>query len=138
MQPNLTHFALHVADVDVTAVFYEQFAGMCVVRAWEDQGDGLKVKWLKSPIASNPFVLVLLEGKSQLLPGAPQSAIGPLSHFGFALDSRDEVDAIASKGELAGVLLSAPRYAGNIVGYHCYLKDPSGHSVEFSFGQVLD
>ena len=139
MSANLTHFALHVADADVTTVFYEQFAGMRVVRAWEDQdGSSLKVKWLKSIEPPNSFVLVLLQGKSQLFGGSPQETIGPLSHFGFSLDSRDAVDAAAKQGEAAGILLMAPRYGGETVGYHCYLRDPNGHSVEFSFGQALE
>lgn len=139
MRPDLTHFALHVANIDTTAGFYERFAGMRIVRSWADQDEsGLKVKWLKSAQASNGFVLVLLEGKSELFGGGRQATIGPLSHFGFAVDSRDEVDAVARKGEDAGVLLMTPRYSGETVGYHCYLKDPDGHSVEFSFGQVLE
>jgi len=138
MNSSLTHFALHVGDADVSAAFYEQFAGMRVIRAWEDQGGGgLKIKWLKSSAASNPFVLVLLEGKSHQFDDRPQATIGPLSHFGFALDGREEIDAIAEKGAAAGVLLMAPRDSSEIVGYHCYLRDPNGHSVEFSFGQVL-
>jgi catechol 2,3-dioxygenase-like lactoylglutathione lyase family enzyme len=139
MSANLTHFALHVADADATAAFYEQFAAMGVVREWEDQdGHGLRVKWLKSATPPNSFVLVLLEGESALLGGNPQATIGPLSHFGFALESREAVDAIARQGAAAGVLLVSPRYGGETVGYHCYLRDPNGHSVEFSFGQVLE
>jgi catechol 2,3-dioxygenase-like lactoylglutathione lyase family enzyme len=139
MSASLTHFALHVANADTTAAFYEHFADMRIVRAWEDQdGHGLKVKWLKSIASPNSFVLVLLEGKSDLFGGSPQATIGPLSHFGFALDSRDAVDAVARRGEAAGLLLMAPRYGGETVGYHCYLRDPNGHSVEFSFGQVLE
>jgi catechol 2,3-dioxygenase-like lactoylglutathione lyase family enzyme len=83
-------------------------------------------------------VIVLLQGKSETFGGGHQAVIGPLSHFGFAVDSRDEVDAVARKGEEAGVLLVEPRYSGETVGYHCYLKDPDGHSVEFSYGQVLE
>ena len=112
---------------------------MRVVRSWADQdGSSLQVKWLKSAAASNPFVLVLLEGTSETFGGGHQGIIGPLSHFGFAVDSRAEVDDVANKAQAAGVLLMAPRYSGETVGYHCYLKDPDGHSVEFSFGQVLE
>jgi catechol 2,3-dioxygenase-like lactoylglutathione lyase family enzyme len=139
MPASLTHFALHVADADSTAYFYRRFGDMQVVRAWENQdGGGLKVAWLKSADVANPFVLVLLEGKSAQFGGDIQAKIGPLSHFGFALDSREAVDAVARKGEAAGFLLMAPRDAGDIVGYHCYLQDPNGHSVEFSFGQALE
>jgi catechol 2,3-dioxygenase-like lactoylglutathione lyase family enzyme len=139
MPADLTHFALHVADLEATAVFYEEFAGMRVIRAWEDQdGGGLEVKWLRGAEPPNPFVLVLLQGESQIFGNLPQTKIGPLSHFGFAVDSREAVDAVALRGEAAGVLLMAPRFGGETVGYHCYLRDPNGHSVEFSFGQVLE
>jgi len=139
MRPNLTHFALHVADADETAAFYQRFAEMRPLRTWANQdGSGLKVRWLASAETANPFVLVLLQGESQLLKGNPQSVIGPLSHFGFAVDSRAEVDDVANKAQAAGVLLMTPRYSGETVGYHCYLKDPDGHSVEFSFGQALE
>ena len=69
---------------------------------------------------------------------APRRRSALFSHFGFGLDSRDEVDRIAKEGEAAGVLLMPPRDSGEIVGYHCYLQDPDGHSVEFSYGQVLE
>lgn len=112
---------------------------MRVVRSWADQdGSSLKVKWLKSADTANPFVLVLLAGTSANFGGGHQAAIGPLSHFGFAVDSRAEVDDVANKAKASGVLLMEPRYSGETVGYHCYLKDPDGHSVEFSFGQVLE
>jgi catechol 2,3-dioxygenase-like lactoylglutathione lyase family enzyme len=139
VRPNLTHFALHVANIDATSAFYERFAGMRTVRSWADQdGSSLNVNWLKSAEASNPFVLVLLEGTSETFGGGHQGLIGPLSHFGFAVDSRAEVDDVANKAQAAGVLLMTPRYSGETVGYHCYLKDPDGHSVEFSFGQALE
>jgi catechol 2,3-dioxygenase-like lactoylglutathione lyase family enzyme len=138
VRPDLTHFALHVADIDASAAFYERLAGMRIVRSWADQdGSALKVTWLKSAETANPFVLVLLEGTSEAFGGGHQATIGPLSHFGFAVDSRTEVDEVARSAEAAGVLLMAPRYSGETVGYHCYLRDPDGHSVEFSFGQVL-
>jgi catechol 2,3-dioxygenase-like lactoylglutathione lyase family enzyme len=45
MQSCLTHFALHVTDAEATAAFYEQFAGMRVVRQWADQSNsGLSVR----------------------------------------------------------------------------------------------
>src|SRR5882757_8219352 len=102
VRPNLTHFALHVANIDATSAFYERFAGMRTVRSWADQdGSSLKVKWLKSAEASNPFVLVLLEGTSETFGGGHQGLIGPLSHFGFAVDSRAEVDDVANNAQAA-------------------------------------
>ena len=84
--------------------------GCASFSSWADQdGSSLKVKWLKSAEASNPFVLVLLEGTSETFGGGHQGVIGPLSHFGFAVDSRAEVDNVANDAQAAGVLLTTPR-----------------------------
>jgi catechol 2,3-dioxygenase-like lactoylglutathione lyase family enzyme len=136
MSTSLTHFALHVADVEETASFYERFAGMQVIRTFGGRGGG--AKWLRSADASNAFVIVLIEGESPALTSGPQAPIGPLSHFGFAVGSRGDVDAIAEEAKRAGVLAAPPRFANEVIGYHCYLRDPNGHSVEFSFGQALE
>jgi catechol 2,3-dioxygenase-like lactoylglutathione lyase family enzyme len=151
MSTSLTHFALHVEDAQKTAGFFERFAGMQVIRTFGGRGGG--AKWLRSADASNAFVIVLLEGDFPI-PGAaadhaagrelpvltsgPQAPTSPLSHFGFAVDSREQVDAIADDATREGVLAAPPRYAGEVIGYHCYLRDPNGHSVEFSFGQALE
>jgi catechol 2,3-dioxygenase-like lactoylglutathione lyase family enzyme len=130
MQSRLTHFALHVADAEASARFHEDIAGMRILRSWANQ-DG-------SGLTEAPFVLVLLEGSSPFNDDRSQRVIGPLSHFGFELPSRDAVEEIARRGKAAGILQMPPRDAGPIVGYHCYLRDPDGHSIEFSFGQVLE
>jgi hypothetical protein len=58
-------------------------------------------------------------------------------HFGFALDSRAAVDAIAQQARDAGCLVWAPRDEPFPVGYYCGLRDPNGNYVEFSYGQPL-
>jgi len=74
-----------------------------------------------------------------LLPGGPgrDQAERDYSHFGFALDSREAVDAIAARAEKAGCLIWAPREEPYPVGYYCGLRDPDGNAVEFSWGQPL-
>jgi catechol 2,3-dioxygenase-like lactoylglutathione lyase family enzyme len=138
MQPTLTHMALHVKDLDANISFYERFAGMSKIRYWEDTETGMRTAWLRCIGSGERFVLVLLEGiPKQFINAAPQPPIGPLSHLGFALESREAVNKIAALGNEAGVLLIAPNYVSEIVGYLCYLIDPNGHSVEFSYGQIL-
>jgi predicted lactoylglutathione lyase len=100
----------------------------------------MEVIWLsdRSIADDNAFVLVLQEGTPRAIPDArPQSALGPVSHLGFALVSRDAVDAIAAVGKQAGLLRFGPTFLNRYAGYLCILQDPDGHNVEFSHGQSL-
>jgi len=59
------------------------------------------------------------------------------SHFGFALNSREEVEQIAALAAHDGCLIWPPRDEPYPVGYYCGLRDPAGNYVEFSYGQPL-
>jgi lactoylglutathione lyase len=63
--------------------------------------------------------------------------LGPISHFGFALASREAVDAIAKEVKQAGLLQFGPTFLNPFAGYLCLVRDPDGHNVEFSHGQSL-
>jgi catechol 2,3-dioxygenase-like lactoylglutathione lyase family enzyme len=130
MTPNLTHLALHVRDVVSCVEFYRSFSAMTVVHE-RDDGAG-RIVWLAEPGREAEFVFVLL-------PGGPSrhQVEGDYSHFGFALDSKAAVDAIARRAETAGCLAWPPRQEPYPVGYYCGLKDPDGNFVEFSYGQPL-
>lgn len=129
MKPTLTHVALSVRSIDDSVAFYERFAGLHVVHA---RVEGTRVVWLGEYTDHPTFVFVLIEG------AAPDSAAPTtLLHFGFAFDSRDEVDAVAERAREAGVLEAAPVWGGPVVGYFCMLRDPDGHFVEFSHGQSI-
>jgi catechol 2,3-dioxygenase-like lactoylglutathione lyase family enzyme len=130
MTPAFTHLALHVRDLDACVAFYRAFCGMRVVHEREDAGT--TVVWLAEPGRESDFIIVLIPGG----PGRDQSD-QDFSHFGFALDSRDAVDAIAAKAEAAGRLAWPPREEPYPVGYYCGLRDPDGNFVEFSYGQPL-
>jgi len=130
MTPAFTHLALHVRDLDACIAFYREFCGMRVMHEREDAGT--PVVWLAEPGREGEFIIVLIPGG----PGRDQSD-RDLSHFGFALDSRDAVDAIAAKAEAAGCLAWPPREEPYPVGYYCGLRDPDGNFVEFSYGQPL-
>jgi catechol 2,3-dioxygenase-like lactoylglutathione lyase family enzyme len=139
MTPTLTHVALHVRDLAACVAFYREFCGLACVHErdggdGEDGGDGggPQVVWLAEPGRAREFILVLLAGG----PGRDQGE-GDYSHFGFALDSRAAVDAIAEKAKAAGCLLWPPREEPYPVGYYCGLRDPDGNAVEFSYGQPL-
>lgn len=130
MTPAFTHLALHVRDLDACVAFYRAFCGRHVVHEREDAGT--TVVWLAEPGRENDFIIVLIPGG----PGRDQSD-RDFSHFGFALDSRDAVDAIAAKAKAAGRLAWPPREEPYPVGYYCGLRDPDGNFVEFSYGQPL-
>lgn len=130
MTPVLTHLALHVRDLDACVAFYRDFCGMAVTH---ERGAGTdRVVWLAEPGREREFVFVLL-------PGGPgrETVDGDYSHFGFAVESREAVDAVAVKARDAGCLAWPPREEPYPLGYYCGLKDPDGNFVEFSFGQPL-
>lgn len=131
MQPRLTHLALHVTDLQASIEFYETFCGLhCVHRRGDSGADG--VAWLAEPGRERDFILVFIGG------GAARDARpNDYSHLGFAVESRETVDAVAERAREAGCLAWAPRDEPYPVGYYCGLKDPDGTFVEFSYGQPL-
>jgi len=130
MQATLTHLAMHVRDLDASIAFYRDFCGMAI--SHERVSGDHRVVWLAEPGREGEFVLVLLPNG----PGRDQPR-EDFSHLGFAVDSRERVDAVAEKARLAGCLLWAPREEPYPVGYYCGVVDPDGYFVEFSYGQPL-
>jgi catechol 2,3-dioxygenase-like lactoylglutathione lyase family enzyme len=110
--------------------FYQEFCGMQVVHERSD--GGRRVVWLAEPGREKEFIFVMVPGGV----GRDQ-APGDYSHFGFALESRAAVDAIAARARTAGYLVWAPREEPYPVGYYCGVRDPDGNMVEFSYGQPL-
>lgn len=130
MTPNLTHLALHVRDLEACIAFYQDFCAMKIVHERNDAGQ--RIVWLAEPGREAEFIFVLLPGG----PGRDQGD-RDYSHFGFALGSKAQVDAIAGRAEAAGCLAWPPRQESYPVGYYCGLRDPDGNFVEFSYGQPL-
>ena len=130
MRANFTHVALHVRDLDACIAFYRDFCGMKVVHKRDD--GATRVVWLAEPGRESEFIFVLIPGG----PGRDQIDTD-YSHFGFALESRAAVDAVAERARAAGCLVWAPRDEPYPVGYYCGLRDPDGNFVEFSYGQPL-
>jgi len=130
MRSTLTHLALHVPDLEACVAFYERFCGMRVIH--EREGKGSRIVWMAEPGKEHSFIFVIMPGGQER-----HLASDDYSHFGFAVDTHDEVDRIARDAEAAGCLIWAPREEPNPVGYYCGLRDPAGNYVEFSFGQPL-
>ncbi|HEV7732360.1 MAG TPA: VOC family protein [Candidatus Binatia bacterium] len=131
MKPALTHVALAVRDVARTIAFYSRHAQLHVVHDRTDHG--VRVAWLSEVEHDPRFVLVCIEQHDAHAP-----AHSSMLHLGFALGSRDEVDAAATMAHAENILVSEPLYAGPVVGYFCIVADPDGNQVEFSYGQPID
>ena len=126
----LTHIALHVPDAQRCADWYANYCSMVEARR-----HGVKEKpviWLAYPEQREEFVMVLISG-------GPENVVldGDFSHLGFAVESREAVDALAERAAADACLLWEPRQVDWPVGYYCGVLDPAGNQVEFSFGQPL-
>jgi lactoylglutathione lyase len=130
MTSAFTHCALSATDLDESIAFYERYCGMKIVKE-HGQGDK-RVVWLASPGAERSFVLVLLGGG----PKRTQDE-DDMTHYGFGVPTRADVDRIAEKAKADGLLHWAPRDYAPPTGYLCGVKDPTGYIIEFSYGQPL-
>ena len=130
MESNFTHMALLVSDVDNTADFYIKYCGLKVINRRLDPNTGYRNIWLGKDLK---FVIVAFEGEKKPI----QSVVKPLSHLGFSLKSKEDVDKIAKTASAEGILNYGPVYIDSEVGYICEVLDPDKNSVEFSYGQKL-
>ena len=128
----LTHVALHVRDFEKSVAFYREYCGLVPVHERRDATGKEAVAWLAEPGREKELIFVVISG-------GPEHARAErdFSHFGFALESRAAVDAVAAKARAAGILRWSPRDEPYPVGYYCGVSDPDGHAVEFSYGQPL-
>ena len=130
MTPSFTHCALHVRDLDASIAFYRSYCGLEVVKQHGE--GGARVVWLASPGEEQNFVMVLLGGG----PERSQSK-DDITHYGFGVATRAEIDRIAERAREDGILHWEPRDYAPPTGYLCGVRDPSGYIVEFSHGQPL-
>jgi lactoylglutathione lyase len=141
MKVQWTHLALHVTSLKASIEFYELYTNLRVADRHSDASStGMEVVWLSEGDQQGGlgFVMVLQEGTPKVTPDAkPQLPLGPISHLGFGLDSREDVDAVAAKARESGLLKFGPTYLNPYAGYLCVISDPDGHGVEFSHGQSL-
>jgi lactoylglutathione lyase len=134
MRPDVTlaftHCALHVRDLDESIAFYRDYCGLEIVK---EHGEGeSRVVWLASPGEKENFVLVLLGG------GPERSRDkDDMTHYGFGVPEREDIDKIAERARKDGILQWEPRDYAPPTGYLCSVRDPSGYIVEFSHGQPL-
>ena len=125
----LTHVALAASDIDESIDFYARFARMALVHSRRGS-DGKRVAWLSD--RTRPFVLVLVESE-----GPVKHPLGPFSHLGIGLPSREAVDERCALARSEKRLRLGPMDSGPPVGYWGLIADPDGHMLEVSFGQEL-
>ena len=123
----MTHVAVRAPDVDAAVDFYERYAGLRITHDRTDQG--VRVVWLADTDAPE-FVVVVIQLEHETL-----REPAPTDHFGFDVASREDVDRIAALAKAEGTHKLGPVEAGPIVGYFVMVRDPSGNTCEFSFGQ---
>ena len=135
-KPFWTHIALHVNDISKTIEWYESFTHLSLLARGEDE-NGYNAWIGDSSQAESPFVLVLaqfFEGKDPFAP-AKHPVLGPFAHIGIELPTKQMVDDMAKRGEEADCLTFGPMQMPKQIGYICFLKDPDGNTVEFSYDQ---
>lgn len=134
--PTWTHLALHVNDIDKAIAWYEEFTHLEVLVREQDV-DGYSA-WLgvKSEV-DHPFILVLgqfFEGHDPFAP-AEHPALGPFAHIGIEVPEKNLIDETAARAREAGCLVLGPVQMPKRIGYICFLRDPEGNMVEFSYDQ---
>ncbi len=89
MGARLTHIALHVDAIDACIEFYQRY---CNLEVTDDQErGGRRVVLLAEPGRGTCFVLQLMVGGADKAPTPEEDR-----HFGFAVDSREEVDRLTA------------------------------------------
>jgi catechol 2,3-dioxygenase-like lactoylglutathione lyase family enzyme len=135
-RPCWTHIALKVKDVDATIAWYERHTHLTLLARHEDAAG--RNAWIgDASQAENPFVLVagqFYEGKDPFAPAA-HPPLGPFAHMGIELPTKEAVDAAADKARADGCLGLGPLQLPDPIGYVCFIKDPDGNTIEYSYDQ---
>jgi catechol 2,3-dioxygenase-like lactoylglutathione lyase family enzyme len=129
----LDHLAMLTSNVERSARFYCEWAGMTVVHDRRDPGHTHRVIWVRLGAEPGGLIIVMIESEERGPAGWPK---GTMDHFGFHVTSRTDVDSIAERARAIGILVDEPQYAGPVVGYFCTIKDPDGNLLEFSCEQL--
>src|SRR5680860_166294 len=102
MKPAFTHCALHVRAVDASISFYERYCGMKAVHSHGSKPEERTV-WMAEDGRETEFVLVLVSGGKR-----QNRREGDMTHYGFAVGVRGDIDDIARKARDEGCLYWEP------------------------------
>ncbi len=127
MELRFTHINFPVLDIEESLEFYRKWLHLEVQLDRRPKGDTV---WLTTPeqhkLGIPDFVFVIYEGN-----------ISRKDHFGFQVDSREHLNALAEEAEEAGILVYGVTDLGADVGSFIQIRDPSGHIWEYTYGQDL-
>ncbi|HZZ34280.1 MAG TPA: VOC family protein [Caulobacteraceae bacterium] len=108
----LNHLHLHVASVDRAAEYYGRHFGL-TRHVWHDD-----ILFLRDEAGMD----------LALAPGPPDD-FPPWSHFGFRLETPDEVRALHDRMAAEGATIRTPLTDdGDMLWFRC--ADPDGHQIE--------
>jgi catechol 2,3-dioxygenase-like lactoylglutathione lyase family enzyme len=114
----LTHIHLMVSDIQRSLKFYQQVFGM-EVRFWA--GDGLV--FLNTPGSNDTIAL------HQSQEGQATGASGGITHFGFQLESSEDLErAISEVVSAGGALKKRGEFMPGMP--FAYVSDPDGYEIE--------
>lgn len=140
VRPRWTHVAIPTHDLEGSLEFWTDLTPLVVV--WTNRDATGAAAWLSNPgQVEDPFVLVLVEldngtaARFGIEPGRPVRTVGPFSHFGIELPSREAVDTVAARAQALGRLQAEPVQLAPHIGYVCSVTDPDGNTIEFSHNQ---
>jgi lactoylglutathione lyase len=131
-----THIAFAVKDIEKTIDWYQRFTHLTLLQRGQDE-DGMNAWIGDASNADSPFVLVVgqfFEGHDPFAP-AVHPPMGPFAHIGIELPSKEAIDEIAERAKAEGCLAFGPRLMPKQIGYICFVKDPDGNTIEFSYDQ---
>jgi catechol 2,3-dioxygenase-like lactoylglutathione lyase family enzyme len=117
MAPPLKHLALLVRDLRRARRFYEGYFGFDASSEW--YGDTLFIR------NAEGFDLALMRGEHPPNPGA-------FHHFGFQVDSADQVRQLRERMDINGVAILEDVEEPDLVSFKC--ADPDGYTVEVYWG----
>ena len=116
----LTHIHLMVKDLQHSLDFYQAVFGM-TIRFWG--GDALV--FLNTPGAKDTIALHLSENDE------PTGVSGGITHFGFQLNDKTELDqAIEAVVNAGGALKKRGEFMPGVP--FAYVSDPDGYEIELS------
>jgi catechol 2,3-dioxygenase-like lactoylglutathione lyase family enzyme len=123
MGTKITHICLHVESIEDCVAFYRDYCKLEVIEDRSVNGDGSI--YMSDKDSSSKLVLQFMSG------GVKQKQDGENeSHIGFAVETKEAVEKIASQARLEEILFFEPdEYVSG--GYMCGVRDPNGNCVEF-------
>jgi len=120
----LRHLALRVRDVHLSQQFYERWFDMKVV--WKPDSENV---YLSTGFDNLALHQVSSEEFSQF----PQAHHHPLDHFGFLMDSPEDVEALFREVAEQGVTIVNPLKRHRDGSFSFYLADPDQNTIQVLF-----